>query len=193
MTLSADKANIMAVLRPQVRLTQGSEPGPARFTARIQRSRAVAPYSEYSLALAQPCLSDQAQSAVGPGLLGSAAAYLAIPKATLYTWRTRRVGFGPRAVKMGDCLRYRRADRHPAASRLRRVRHRRAGRHLAPLLGGQRRARDLLGAIPLRLARRAGPHGPARRNDLARALERLEARALHERQHEPHLGMAESS
>src|ERR1700687_1871128 len=74
MTLNADKANTMAVLRPQVRLTQGSEPGPARFTARIQRSRAVAPYSEYSLALAQPCLSDQAQSAVGPGLLGSAVA-----------------------------------------------------------------------------------------------------------------------
>ncbi len=36
--------------------------------------------------------------------------YLAIPKATLYTWRTRRVGFGPRAVKMGGCLRYRRSD-----------------------------------------------------------------------------------
>ena len=32
------------------------------------------------------------------------------PKATLYTWRTRRAGFGPRAVKMGGCLRYRRAD-----------------------------------------------------------------------------------
>ena len=39
-----------------------------------------------------------------------AAAYLAIPKATLYTWRTRRVGFGPRAVKVGGCLRYRRVD-----------------------------------------------------------------------------------
>lgn len=39
-----------------------------------------------------------------------AAAYLAIPKATLYTWRTRRVGFGPRAVKLGGCLRYRRVD-----------------------------------------------------------------------------------
>jgi predicted DNA-binding transcriptional regulator AlpA len=42
--------------------------------------------------------------------IDEAAAYLAIPKATLYTWRTRRVGFGPRAVKMGGCLRYRRAD-----------------------------------------------------------------------------------
>jgi SAM-dependent methyltransferase len=61
--------------------------------------------------------------------------------------------------------------RHPAASRLRRVRHRRAGRHLAPLLGGERRARDLLGAVPLRLALRAGPHGPARRDDFAGALE----------------------
>ena len=42
--------------------------------------------------------------------IDEAAAYLAIPKATLYTWRTRRAGFGPRAVKMGGCLRYRRAD-----------------------------------------------------------------------------------
>jgi hypothetical protein len=30
--------------------------------------------------------------------------------ALLYTWRTRQVGFGPRAVNMGGCLRYRRAD-----------------------------------------------------------------------------------
>ena len=42
--------------------------------------------------------------------IDEAAAYLAIPKATLYTWRTRRVGFGPRAVKFGGCLRYRRSD-----------------------------------------------------------------------------------
>ncbi len=39
-----------------------------------------------------------------------AARYLAIPKTTLYTWRTRRVGFGPRAMKVGGSLRYRRAD-----------------------------------------------------------------------------------
>lgn len=39
-----------------------------------------------------------------------AAAYLCIPKATLYTWRTRRAGFGPQAVKFGARLRYRRAD-----------------------------------------------------------------------------------
>ncbi|CUR54281.1 helix-turn-helix transcriptional regulator [Nocardioides sp.] len=42
--------------------------------------------------------------------IDQAAAYLAIPKATLYTWRTRRAGFGPRAVKFGSCLRYRRSD-----------------------------------------------------------------------------------
>ena len=42
--------------------------------------------------------------------IDEAAAYLATPKATLYTWRTRRAGFGPRAVKMGGCLRYRRSD-----------------------------------------------------------------------------------
>ena len=29
--------------------------------------------------------------------INQAAAYLTISKATLYTWRTRRVGFGPRA------------------------------------------------------------------------------------------------
>ncbi len=42
--------------------------------------------------------------------IDQAARYLAIPKTTLYTWRTRRVGFGPRAVKVGGSLRYRRAD-----------------------------------------------------------------------------------
>ena len=42
--------------------------------------------------------------------IDQAAAYLTIPKATLYTWRTRRPGFGPRAVKLGGCLRYRRVD-----------------------------------------------------------------------------------
>lgn len=42
--------------------------------------------------------------------IDQAAAYLSIPKSTLYTWRTRRPGFGPRAVKLGGCLRYRRAD-----------------------------------------------------------------------------------
>ena len=42
--------------------------------------------------------------------IDQAAEYLTIPKATLYTWRTRRVGFGPRAVKLGGCLRYRRSD-----------------------------------------------------------------------------------
>lgn len=42
--------------------------------------------------------------------IDQAAAYVAIPKATLYTWRTRRAGFGPRAIKVGGCLRYRRAD-----------------------------------------------------------------------------------
>ena len=41
--------------------------------------------------------------------IDQAAAYLTIPKATLYTWRTRRVGFGPPAVKLGGCLRYRRS------------------------------------------------------------------------------------
>ena len=42
--------------------------------------------------------------------IDQAAVYLSIPKATLYTWRTRRPGFGPRAVKFEGCLRYRRTD-----------------------------------------------------------------------------------
>lgn len=42
--------------------------------------------------------------------IDQAAEYLAIPKATLYTWRTRRVGFGPRAVKFGGSLRFRRSE-----------------------------------------------------------------------------------
>lgn len=42
--------------------------------------------------------------------IDQAAAYLAIPKATLYTWRTRRAGSGPPAVKLCGCLRYRLAD-----------------------------------------------------------------------------------
>lgn len=33
--------------------------------------------------------------------------YLGIPKATLLTWRARRPGYGPRAVKAGGRLKYR--------------------------------------------------------------------------------------
>lgn len=39
-----------------------------------------------------------------------AAGYLSITKATLYTWRSRRPGFGPCAVKVDGCLRYRRSE-----------------------------------------------------------------------------------
>lgn len=42
--------------------------------------------------------------------ISQAAAYIGIAKSTLYTWRTRRPGFGPRAVKAGGALRYRRSD-----------------------------------------------------------------------------------
>ena len=44
------------------------------------------------------------------------------------------------------------------------------------------------GRLALPLSQRGGP---ARRNDPARALERLESRALHQRQREPHLRLAE--
>jgi excisionase family DNA binding protein len=57
-------------------------------------------------------MSTTVDSSAEGGMLtiDQAAAYLSIPKATLYTWRTRRAGFGPRAVKLGSCLRYRRSD-----------------------------------------------------------------------------------
>ncbi|GAB2734850.1 helix-turn-helix transcriptional regulator [Nocardioides pakistanensis] len=42
--------------------------------------------------------------------IDQAALYLGIPKATIYTWRTRRPGYGPRALKMGGLLRYRRSE-----------------------------------------------------------------------------------
>lgn len=42
--------------------------------------------------------------------IAQAATYIGIAKSTLYTWRTRRPGFGPRAVKAGGVLRYRRSD-----------------------------------------------------------------------------------
>ena len=37
----------------------------------------------------------------------AACAYLGVPKATLLTWRVRRPGYGPRAVKAGGRLKYR--------------------------------------------------------------------------------------
>ena len=57
-------------------------------------------------------MSTTTDTSVEGGILtiDQAAAYLAIRKATLYTWRTRRAGFGPPAVKLGGCLRYRRSD-----------------------------------------------------------------------------------
>jgi excisionase family DNA binding protein len=42
--------------------------------------------------------------------LEQAAEYLATPAATIYTWRARRPGFGPPAIKIGGSLRYRRSD-----------------------------------------------------------------------------------
>ena len=44
-------------------------------------------------------------------------------------------------------------------------------------------------AVPLRVAVRARPHGPNRRDDVARALERVEAGALHEREHEARVSL----
>ncbi len=81
----------------------------------------------------------------------------------------------------------------PAHLGFRGVRPCAADRAFPSLLGGRRPASDPLVAAPLRMAVRAGPHGATRRDDPARALEQLEARALHQRQQEPRLGLAETS
>ena len=73
--------------------------------------------------------------------------------------------------------------REPDPRRARRVRRGSAGPGLASLLDRRRQGRALLAAVPLRVAVGARPDGAARRDDAARALERLAARAVHEREH----------
>jgi hypothetical protein len=53
--------------------------------------------------------SDSAVSMVRDPFLNTedACGYLGVPKATLLTWRVRRPGYGPRAVKAGGRLKYR--------------------------------------------------------------------------------------
>jgi hypothetical protein len=46
--------------------------------------------------------------------------------------------------------------------------------------------------ISVRVAVGAGPHGATRRNDFARALERLALSAVHKRKPKPHLGLEET-
>lgn len=68
------------------------------------RARMVRPVPLVSAAQPEAVLSPATMN------VAQAASYLGISKATLYTWRTRRPGFGPRAVKAGGALRYRQAD-----------------------------------------------------------------------------------
>jgi SAM-dependent methyltransferase len=58
--------------------------------------------------------------------------------------------------------------------------------------GRRRRAPAPLDAVPLCLAGRAGPDGPAGRDDPAGALGRLAARAVHQREHQTRLGLGEA-
>src|SRR5204863_39820 len=82
--------------------------------------------------------------------------------------------------------------REPEARRLRRVRRRPPGPGLAPLLDRGRQGRGLLAALPVRVAVGARPDGAARGDDPARALRRLEARAVHERECQARLGLGEA-
>ena len=60
-----------------------------------------------------------------------ACGYLGVPKATLLTWRVRRPGYGPRAVKAGGRLKY----RHSELDRLTRARVRRERRDHRRVMG----------------------------------------------------------
>jgi excisionase family DNA binding protein len=68
--------------------------------------------SEHATASVEPRTTERGGTILTPATMNiaQAAAYLGIAKSTLYTWRTRRPGFGPRAVKAGGALRYRRSD-----------------------------------------------------------------------------------
>ena len=66
------------------------------------------------------------------------------------------------------------------------------GLDLAPPLSCRRRVGAAIDPVPLRVAGRARPDGATCRDDSARALERLETRAVHEREHEARLGLGEA-
>ena len=91
--------------------------GSRRALAAPERERAaqdaVTDMSEHTTArTVEPGPTQRGRLALIPATMNvaQAAAYIGIAKSTLYTWRTRRPGFGPRAVKAGGALRYRRSD-----------------------------------------------------------------------------------
>jgi predicted DNA-binding transcriptional regulator AlpA len=91
--------------------------GGYRTLAAQERERipedAVTDISEHATAPSvEPRPAERGRLALIPATMNiaQAAAYIGIAKSTLYTWRTRRPGFGPRAVKAGGALRYRRSD-----------------------------------------------------------------------------------
>ena len=65
---------------------------------------------------------------------------------------------------------------------LRRLRHRHAGDELQLRQGHRWRGRVPVDPVPVRMARGARPDGPARRDAAARAVGRLDPRAVHQRQ-----------
>ena len=67
-----------------------------------------------------------------------------------------------------------------------------AGPHVPSLHDRRRQARARLDSLPLRVALGARPDGAACRDAAPRALERLAARAVHEREREARLGLGEA-
>ena len=90
----------------------GHRPLAAQESERILED-AVTDMSEHATPPSdEPLPTERRRLALVPATMNiaQAAAYIGIAKSTLYTWRTRRPGFGPRAVKAGGALRYRRSD-----------------------------------------------------------------------------------
>ena len=75
---------------------------------------------------------------------------------------------------------------------IRRVRRRESRPHLPSFRDRRRKSRAPLDSLPVRVALGARPDGAARRDDAARALERVEAGAVHERQRQARLGLGEA-
>jgi predicted DNA-binding transcriptional regulator AlpA len=82
--------------------------------------------------------------------------YLSIPASTLYTWRTRRPGFGPPALKIGGMLRYRKSDVDEWVRE-----HEESFRR--DVVTESRRGKDSPDRTPS-ISRRSGPRGPGKRD-----------------------------
>ena len=97
---------------------------------------------------------------------------------------------GLRLLPPGETFHAFHRDRDPMG--VRRVRRREPSDDVASLRDRRREGRTTLRPVPLRVARGVRPDGGARRDAPARALERMEAGAVHERQPHTRVGLGEA-